>query len=92
MSGDALASLGDAVRAMREEQLLSLDDLALAAAVDPARLAALERGRLDPDFELLLRLADAMSTRASVFVVEAKRYRGAAPNPARSLTNRQADL
>lgn len=67
-----LASLGGAVRAMRAERRLSLDDLALAAAVDPARLAALEEGRLDPDFELLLRLADAMSTRASAFVVEAE--------------------
>jgi transcriptional regulator with XRE-family HTH domain len=74
MSGDAreLATLGDAVRAMREEQLLSLDDLALAAAVDPARLAALEEGRLDPGFELLLRLAEAMHTRVAAFVLKAE--------------------
>jgi|NGEPerStandDraft_6_1074524.scaffolds.fasta_scaffold00871_9 transcriptional regulator with XRE-family HTH domain len=74
MSEDArkLATLGAAVRAMRAEQLLSLDDLALAAAVDPTRLAALEQGRLDPDFELLLRLAEAMDIRASAFIVEAE--------------------
>lgn len=74
MSEDArkLVTLGAAVRAMLEEQLLSLDDLALAAAVDPTRLAALEQGRLDPDFELLLRLAEAMDTRASAFVLKAE--------------------
>jgi transcriptional regulator with XRE-family HTH domain len=49
-----------------------LDDLALAAAVAPTRLAALEQGQLDPDFELLLRLAEVMHTRVSAFVLKAE--------------------
>lgn len=44
------------------------DALAVAASVDPARLAEVEAGELDPGYTLLLRIADAMETRASTII------------------------
>jgi transcriptional regulator with XRE-family HTH domain len=79
-----LVSLGRAVRSLREQQGLSASDLAAAVGVAPARIAALEEGRLDPDFELLLTLADSMGVRLSTFFVRAEeldnRMRVSGPN------------
>jgi transcriptional regulator with XRE-family HTH domain len=58
---------------MREERNLTGDALAAAARVPPWRITALEEGQLDPDYDLLLRLAAAMGTRASEFVIRANR-------------------
>jgi transcriptional regulator with XRE-family HTH domain len=68
-----LLILGEAIRAVRERHGLSAGGLATAAGVSPARLAALEAGRLDPDFELLLALAEAIGVRPSAFFVTAER-------------------
>jgi transcriptional regulator with XRE-family HTH domain len=52
-----LAALGKAIRAVREEHGLSTHDLSLGSGVAEATIAALEEGRLDPTFEVLLGLS-----------------------------------
>jgi DNA-binding XRE family transcriptional regulator len=60
-----LVNLGRSLRAIREEQRLSGQQLAVRAGVPHWRVTAIEEGRLDPDFETLLRLAEAMSISAA---------------------------
>jgi transcriptional regulator with XRE-family HTH domain len=67
-----LILLGRAIREVREQHGLSADDLAGAAGVAPARIAALESGQLDPDFELLPALAYSMGIAPTVFVARAE--------------------
>ncbi len=62
---EALVNLGRAIRELREQHGLSAEDLAIAAGVPPARIAAIEAGGYDPDLELLLTLADRMYVRPS---------------------------
>ncbi len=57
---------------MREQHGLSAHDLAAASGVAPARVAALEDGQLDPDFELLLALAESMGIRPTALSVRAE--------------------
>lgn len=57
---------------MREQHGLSVNDLAGASGVAPARVAALEGGQLDPDFELLDALATSMGVRPTAFSVRAE--------------------
>jgi len=78
-SSTPLIALGKAIREMREERGLTGSALAAAAEVPHWRVTALEEGRLDPDYDLLLRLADAMGTRASEFVVRAETNSGDEP-------------
>jgi transcriptional regulator with XRE-family HTH domain len=63
--------LGAAIREVREQRGLSVGELAGAAGVAWARVEALEAGRLDPDLELLMGVADAVGVRLSAFVVRA---------------------
>ncbi len=67
-----LLVLGKAIREVREQHGLSAHDLAAASGVAPARVAALEDGQLDPDFELLLALAKSMGIRPTAFFVRAE--------------------
>jgi transcriptional regulator with XRE-family HTH domain len=67
-----LIFLGRAIRAVREQRGLSAHDLAAAAGVAPARVAALEDGQLDPDFELLIRLAEGMGLHPAAFFLRAE--------------------
>jgi DNA-binding XRE family transcriptional regulator len=71
-----LIALGNVVRWMREERDLSGEALAEAAGVAHWRITAIEEGRLDPDFELLLRLADAMGARCAEFFMRAEEAGG----------------
>ncbi len=73
-----LASLGRAVRSLRERQGLTARDLAEAIGVSPAEIAVLEEGSLDPDFELLLTLADSLGVRMSTLFVRAEQLDGRA--------------
>lgn len=57
---------------MREQHGLSAHDLAAASGVAPARVAALEEGLLDPDFEPLLALAKSMGISPTAFYVRAE--------------------
>ncbi len=68
----SLIVLGKAIQAVREQHGLSAAALAAAAGVAPTRLAALEEGQLDPDFELLIALAEGMGIRPSAFILRAE--------------------
>lgn len=67
-----LARLGAAVRKLREERRLSQRELAAAARVGERRIRALEAGRLDPDYVLLVRVAKALGVRAGALVIRAE--------------------
>ena len=67
-----LRYLGQAIRSVRDEKTLSVADLAIGADISLERLKALERGELDPDYELLIRLAECLDTRPSAFIIRAE--------------------
>jgi transcriptional regulator with XRE-family HTH domain len=67
-----LLLLGAAFREIREQHGLGLGELADATGVGRARIAALEAGRLDADFELLLTLAEGLGVCVSAFFVRAE--------------------
>lgn len=67
-----LAALGRAIRQLREEQGISRSVLAQAAEISPAHLDALETGRSDPPFDLLLALADGLGIRPSTLFSRAE--------------------
>jgi DNA-binding XRE family transcriptional regulator len=60
--------LGEAVREVREQQGISIPTLAVDTGLDQELIVALEDGKLDPDYELLLRLAEGIGVRVSAFV------------------------
>ncbi|HEY7934915.1 MAG TPA: helix-turn-helix transcriptional regulator [Solirubrobacteraceae bacterium] len=70
-----LLALGQAIREERDRQGLSVDALAAAARVDTNRLLALEAGELDPDYDLLIALAQALDIQPSRFVTRAEANR-----------------
>jgi ribosome-binding protein aMBF1 (putative translation factor) len=67
-----LVLLGQAIREVREEQEMSAGALAGKAGIAERRMARLEAGKLDPDYDLMLRLADALSVESSTFVLRAE--------------------
>jgi transcriptional regulator with XRE-family HTH domain len=67
-----LVFLGRAIRQQREQQGITAGELAGKAGVGKRRLQRLEAGKLDPDFELMAKLADALNTRPSTFVIRAE--------------------
>jgi transcriptional regulator with XRE-family HTH domain len=69
---DELARLGVAVRRLREECRLNRGELAGAAGVPERRVRALEDGRLDPDYVLLVRVAKALGVRPSALILRAE--------------------
>lgn len=88
-----LRLLGQAIASAREDCGLTRKDLALTADVDQAVLAAVEKGLRDPDFELLLQLADAMNTRVSAFVLSAEDFaRAEAEGQAENTSNRRVTI
>jgi transcriptional regulator with XRE-family HTH domain len=64
--------LGKVVREIRERRGLSAGELASAVGVSRARLAALEEGRLDPGYDLLIMLAEGLGGRPSMFFLRAE--------------------
>jgi transcriptional regulator with XRE-family HTH domain len=68
----ALVHLGKALRAVRIERDLTVSELAAVSGVAQAQIAALERGKLDPEFELLLELAEGLGIRPSELFVRAE--------------------
>jgi transcriptional regulator with XRE-family HTH domain len=67
-----LLVLGRAIGQIREERDVTAEDLAAASDVELAQIRALEAGRVDPTYELLLVLAEALGIRASAFVIRAE--------------------
>lgn len=64
--------LGRAIGQLRGECGLSTDAFAAAAGIERTRIQALEAGQLDPDYDLLLTLAEALGIRVSAFVIRAE--------------------
>jgi transcriptional regulator with XRE-family HTH domain len=67
-----LAALGRAVAGLREERGLTVAALATAAKVDPERIAAIEVGQHDPDFDLLVALADGLGVKPATLFQRAE--------------------
>ena len=70
---DDVTLLGQALRELREERRLSQGELAAASGVEGRRIRALEDGRLDPDYVMLLALAKALGVRAGALVIRAEK-------------------
>ena len=70
-----LAILGRAVRRMREQRGMSADELAGAADMTRQRIDGLEAGHLDPTYELLLALAEALGIQPSTLVALAEQLK-----------------
>jgi transcriptional regulator with XRE-family HTH domain len=64
-----LRILGLAIRRVRERQGMSVDELAQASGIHRLRLQALEKGHLDPTYELLLALADGLRVQPSELIL-----------------------
>ena len=60
--------IGPAVRRMRLQQGMTLDDLAAAAGVSPSHLSRLERSQTLPSFPVLAKIAAALGTNVNDFV------------------------
>jgi transcriptional regulator with XRE-family HTH domain len=67
-----LALLGRAIQLEREEHGMTPAELAAAAGVKRRRLAALEAGRHDPTYDLLVSLAQGLGVRLSTFPIRAE--------------------
>jgi transcriptional regulator with XRE-family HTH domain len=67
-----LLVLGEAIGQIRAERGLSTVELATATGIEITRIQALEAGRLDPDYELLLTLAEGLGVRPSALVIRAE--------------------
>jgi transcriptional regulator with XRE-family HTH domain len=63
-----LIALGRAARQLREERGLTHPELASAADLDRGLIEAIEDGRHDPHYDVLLALADGLGVRPSAIV------------------------
>jgi transcriptional regulator with XRE-family HTH domain len=72
-----LLVLGQAIGQLRSELGLSTGELAAATGIEQARIQALEAGRFNPDYELLLALAEGLGGRPSAFVIRAEELQAA---------------
>lgn len=71
MAERGLIALGRAIHQLRAEQDISAGELAAVAGLTPARLHAIEAGRFDPRFDVLLALADGLRVELSALVIRA---------------------
>jgi transcriptional regulator with XRE-family HTH domain len=60
-----LIALGRAIRQLRAERNISADELAAAAGLTSRRLDAIESGRFDPRYDVLLALARGLGVKAA---------------------------
>jgi DNA-binding XRE family transcriptional regulator len=67
-----LQALGRSIRATREEHGLDARQLSEKTGITHSRLTAIEDGQLDPDYESLLKLADALDVGMTALVERAK--------------------
>jgi transcriptional regulator with XRE-family HTH domain len=61
---------------MREERGMSPDRLADATGMTRQRIDAMETGRLDPSYDLLLALAEGLRAQPSALVALAEQLKG----------------
>ena len=63
-----LRRLGEAFRQVREQQRVSVAELAATTGIDPQHISDLEAGQLDPDLDMLITLADGLGVRLSALM------------------------
>ncbi|MGE5335803.1 MAG: helix-turn-helix domain-containing protein [Nitrososphaerota archaeon] len=71
------AALGEAVRTVRTESGMTQEDLADAAGTDLTQVGGIERGRRNPSYTTLLRLATALDTSVGQLATLADELRAA---------------
>lgn len=64
MSAEALRNLGRAIRLTREEHGVGIPELATESGLSATYLQDLEAGRVDPDLDSLLLVADSLARAA----------------------------
>jgi len=74
-----LVVLGRAIGELRDQGGLSASALAAAVGVEERRIRALEAGQLDPDYELLIALAEALGVRPAELVIRAEQLAAEGP-------------
>jgi transcriptional regulator with XRE-family HTH domain len=72
----AHAAFGDAIRAIRMEQGISQEALALKSGLDRSYFGAVERGQRNIALANILKIADALGVRASEVLARAETIRG----------------
>ncbi len=78
-----LRLLGRAIDEIRAQGGLSVRDLSIATGIEESTIQAVEAGQVDADFDMLLRLAEALGLRPSAFVIRAEHLAGRAPREER---------
>ncbi|HEX5851567.1 MAG TPA: helix-turn-helix transcriptional regulator [Solirubrobacteraceae bacterium] len=71
-----LIGFGRAIRQLRAERNISAGELAAAAGLTPRRLDAIESGRHDPRYDVLIALARGLGVTPAVLVVRADEAKG----------------
>jgi transcriptional regulator with XRE-family HTH domain len=67
-----LVLLGRAIRQLREQRGVSASELAAASGFERQQISAVEAGRLDPTYDLLIALADGLGVALSALVRRAE--------------------
>jgi transcriptional regulator with XRE-family HTH domain len=62
-----LICLGETFQRVRKQQQISVADLAGRTGIDAVQISNLESGRLDPEYDLLIALADGLGVRPYAF-------------------------
>lgn len=65
-----LIRFGETFRQVREREGVSVADLAARTGIDTEQINALEAGRLDPAFDVMIALADGIGVRLSALIPE----------------------
>ncbi|HTD08791.1 MAG TPA: helix-turn-helix transcriptional regulator [Solirubrobacteraceae bacterium] len=69
MNEDAeLILFGQKIRQVREREGISVAELAVRSGIAVQMINALEAGRLDPPFDLMIAVADGLGVRLSVLI------------------------
>jgi transcriptional regulator with XRE-family HTH domain len=63
-----LIRFGEQLRRVREQQRLTVADLAGRSGISPTRVAKLEAGLTDPRFDVLVALSRGLGTRPSALI------------------------
>ncbi len=63
-----LIRFGQKIRQVREQQAISVAELAARTGVDAMQINALEAGRFDPPFDVMIALADGIGVRLSALI------------------------
>lgn len=59
---------GQTIRQVREREGVSVADLAARTGIDVEQINAIEAGRLDPAFDVMIALADGIGVRLSALI------------------------